>query len=92
MTTDEKIIKILSEGWEIKISPRPHPPFEAQGFLPKSHIYTSEKEGEVFVEVPFCVGYIASKGDKHIASIVVPFDDFIHYLFDKVFVKMFVEK
>lgn len=82
MTTQEKLIKILADGWEIKIYARDYPTSDAiQGYLPKHRIYTSEKEGEVFIETPFCIGYFATKGDQTLSEICSTFDIFIDILY-----------
>lgn len=88
MTTQEKLINILSQGWEIKIYARGYPTGDAiQGFLPKHRIYTSKKEGEVFVQAPFCIGYMATKDDQIISSIYNPFEVFIDNVYDRINVK-----
>lgn len=84
MTTQEKLLEIISKGWEIKIYARAHPVDKPQGFLPKHQVYTSEKEGEVFNKTPFCIGYIATKGDLTVAEIYSPFETFINILYDKL--------
>jgi len=91
MTTQEKLIKILSNGWEIKIYARCHPTSKAiQGYLPKHRVYTSEKEGEVFAETPFCIGYMATKGDRTISEIYSPFEVFIDIVYDRLNVAVVV--
>ena len=84
MTTQEKLIKILAEGWDIKIYARGYPTSDAiQGFMPKHLVYTSEKEGAVFTETPFCIGYMVTKGDRTISDICSPFDVFINGLYER---------
>lgn len=85
MTTQEKLIKILADGWQIKIYARCHPVGEPQGFLPKHRVYTSEIEGAVFRETPFCIGYVATKGDRTITDIHKQFDEFIGILYKRIF-------
>lgn len=85
MTTQEKLIMILSQGWQIKIYPRAYPVGEPQGFLPKKRVYTSKEEGEVFNEDPFCIGYYATMGNSTIVDQYSTFEVFIETLYKRVF-------
>lgn len=88
MTTQEKLIKILSRGCEIKIYPRGYPPDEGiQGFLPARLSYTSEEEGRVTIQPPFCIGYVAKWENKEFFEHFFEFPIFIDHLYESVFKK-----
>lgn len=85
MTTQEKLITILSQGWEIKIYARGYPTSDTiQGFLPKHLIHTSKEEGEVSGQTPFCIGYIATKDDRTISEVCSPFEMFIGIVYERI--------
>jgi len=84
MTTQEKLIEILAQEWTIKIYARGHPPEKPQGHLPKHLVYTSEKEGQVFASTPFCVGWMATKGDRVVSEMCCTFEIFIESLYKRL--------
>ena len=74
MTTQEKLILILSRNCEIKIYPRCYPPDAGiQGFSPE--------------QTPFCIGYVATWEGKFYTEHCLEFPVFIDILYDKLFVK-----
>jgi len=87
MTTQEKLILILSKGCSIKIYPRGYPVSGIQGYMPEKTVYTSPKEGRVVTQVPFCIGYIAEFKDRTYPFHCIEFPEFIDILFGKLFDK-----
>lgn len=88
MTTQEKLIAILSRNCKINIYPRSYPPTGGeQGFLPSELIHTSEKEGRVEGQASFCIGYTAKREDKMFVDHFFEFPIFIDNLYKKMFKK-----
>ena len=87
--TQEKLISILSKNYQIKIYPRGYPPSGAeQGHLSSHTVCTSEEEGQVTTQTPFCIGYIVENEDKVIFNDhYCEFSTFIDNLYEHLFHK-----
>jgi len=74
MTTQEKLIAILSRNCEIKIYPRGYPP-------------DAGIQGSLADQTPFCIGYWAEWEDKRFVGHCYEFSIFIDSLYEKLFKK-----